>query len=328
MQLKSRKPAAFVFACAVAALPGAAFAQAPAWPSKAIRLIIPFAPGGSSDAVGRIVASKLNERLGQPVVVENRPGGGGSIGVDVVAKSAPDGYTLVVGSAGGLAVNAAVNPRLPYDPVKDLAPITMLVTSPFVVAVNPAFTQVNSLRELIAAIKAKPGMPFASGGTGSGMHLAGELFKLLTKLDMTHVPYKGNGPALTDLVGGQVPMAFVDLGSMPPFIKSGRVKVLAVASSKRSSLAPDVPSADEAGLPGWDALGWFGLAAAAGTPGPIVQRLNTETVAILRAPDVRERIHATYNEPAPMSPEEFGAYIRAEIARWTKVVKDSGQKFE
>ncbi len=310
------------------AMMGATTAGAQIYPSKSVRLVVTFPPGGSSDTIARLVAPKLGERLGQPVIVDNRPGGGGSIGADMVAKSAPDGYTLVVGAAGGLALNVVIYPKLPYDPAKDFSPITLLVTSPFIVAVHPSNTQVTTLKELIANIKAKPGQPFASGGTGTGMHLAGELFKLMLAADMTHVPYKGNGPALIDLAGGQVPMAFTDLGSTPPFAKSGRIRILAVASAKRSALAPEVPSAAEAGLPGWEALGWFGVAAAAGMPQPIVQRLNSEITAILRQPDMRERILATGNEPAPTTPEEFGTFIREEISRWGKVVKDSGQRFD
>lgn len=306
----------------------AAAVSAQSYPTKPIRLVVTFPPGGSSDTIARIVGPKLGERLGQPVIVENRPGGGGSIGADAVAKSAPDGYTLVVGAAGGLALNAVIYPKLPYDPARDFAPVTLLVTSPFIVAVNPANLPVNSVRELIAFLKGKPGQAFASGGTGTGMHLAGELFRQMAGADMTHVPYKGNGPALTDLVGGQVPVAFTDLGSTPPFAKAGRIRILAVASARRSALAPDVPTAAESGLPGWEALGWFGVAAPAGTPVAVVQRLNAEITAILRQPDMRERILATGNEPAPTTPEEFGSFIREEIARWGKVVKDSGSKFE
>ena len=303
-------------------------AQAQTYPTKPIRVIVTFAPGGSSDTVARLIGPRLSGRLGQPIVIENRPGGGGSIGADVVAKSAPDGYTLVVGAQGGLALNTIFYPKLPYDPLKDFAPITLLVTSPFVVLVNPTVMPVSSVRELIALLKTQRGTPFASGGTGSGMHLAGELFKLMANVDMTHVPYKGNGPALTDLAGGQVPLAFTDLGSAPAFLKSGRVRALAVMSKQRTSLAPDIPSATEAGLPDWVAFGWFGLAAPAGTPGAVINRLNAETTAILRQSDVRERILATYNEPSPTTPEEFGDFIRAEIANWSKVIREAGVKIE
>lgn len=303
-------------------------AQAQSYPTKPVRVIVTFAPGGSSDTVARLIGPRLSERLGQPIVIENRPGGGGSIGADLVAKSAPDGYTLVVGAQGGLALNTIFYPKLPYDPLKDFAPITLLVKSPFVLLVNPAVMPVGSVTELISLLKAQRGTPFASGGTGSGMHLAGELFKLMANLDMTHVPYKGNGPALTDLTGGQVPMAFTDLGSAPAFLKSGRVRALAVTSKQRTPLAPDIPSATEAGFPGWSAFGWFGLAAPAGTPPATINRLNAETTAILRQTDARERILATYNEPSPTTPEEFGDFIRAEIANWSKVIKEVGVKLD
>ena len=303
-------------------------AQAQTYPTKPIRVIVTFPPGGSSDTVTRLISPRLSERLGQPIVIENRPGGGGGIGADAVAKSAPDGYTLVVGAQGGLALNTIFYPNLPYNPLKDFAPITLLVKSPFVVSVNPAVTPVDSVKDLIARLKTQRGTPFASGGTGSGMHLAGELFKLMANLDMTHVAYKGNGPALTDLAGGQVPLAFTDLGSTPAFLKSGRIRALAVTSRQRTPLAPDIPSATEAGLPAWVASGWFGLAAPAGTPSAVISRLNAETTATLRQSDVRKRILATYNEPSPTTPEEFGDFIRAEIANWSKVVRDAGVKLE
>jgi tripartite-type tricarboxylate transporter receptor subunit TctC len=315
-----------VFALALCAFAATALAQS--YPTKPIRMVVTFPPGGSSDTIARLIGPRLTEKLGQPIVVDNRPGGGGGIGADVVAKAAPDGYTLLVGAAGGLALNPVIYPNTPYDPVKDFAPITLLVTSPFIVAVNPAVTPVNSLKDLIALVKSKPGMPFGSGGTGTGMHLAGELFRMMVHADMTHVPYKGNGPALTDLVGGQIPVAFTDLGSTPPFAKSGRIRILAIASATRTALAPELPTAAEAGLPGWEALGWFGLVAPAATPRPIVQRLNAEVVTILKAPDIHEKILATGNEPAPTTPEAFGEYIRAEVSRWAKVVKESGGKFE
>ena len=303
-------------------------AQAQTYPTKPIRVIVTFPPGGSSDTVTRLISPRLSERLGQPIVIENRPGGGGGIGADAVAKSAPDGYTLVVGAQGGLALNTIFYPNLPYNPLKDFAPITLLVKSPFVVSVNPAVTPVDSVKDLIARLKTQRGTPFASGGTGSGMHLAGELFKLMANLDMTHVAYKGNGPALTDLAGGQVPLAFTDLGSTSAFLKSGRIRALAVTSRQRTPLAPDIPSATEAGLPAWVASGWFGLAAPAGTPSAVISRLNAETTATLRQSDVRKRILATYNEPSPTTPEEFGDFIRAEIANWSKVVRDAGVKLE
>jgi tripartite-type tricarboxylate transporter receptor subunit TctC len=212
--------------------------------------------------------------------------------------------------------------------VKDLAPITLLVTSPMIIAINPSMLPVNSIKELIPLLKSKPGIALGSGGTASGMHLAGELFKLMVAADMTHVPYKGNAPALNDLMGGQVPIAFTDLGSATRFIKSGRLRVLAVASAKRSANAPDIPTAAESGLPGWEALGSFGLFAPAGTPTVIVQRLNAEVTTLLRRPDIVERILATGNEPAPMTVDEYNRFIATEIPRWNKVARDSGAKFD
>lgn len=317
-----RAIAVALLACAATAL------HAQTYPTRPVRIIVTFPPGGSSDTVTRIVAPKLAERLGQSVVVENRPGAGGAIGADLVAKSAPDGHTLLVGAQGGMALNTIFYPSLPYDPVKDFAPITLLVTSPFAVLVNPAVTPVKTAKELIDLLKAKPGTPYASGGTGSGMHLAGELFRIITAVDVSHVPYKGNAPAIIDLIGGQVSVAFADLGSVSSQLRSGRVRALAVAAKERTQLAPDVPSATEAGIPSWAAVGWFGLAAPAATPQLVVKRLNAETTAILRMNDVRERILATNNEPAPTTPAEFGAFIRAEIATWSKVIRESGIRIE
>ena len=306
-------------------------AQAPgggAWPSRPMRLVVTFPPGGSSDVIARILSPRLSERLGQPMVVDNRPGGGGGIGAEIVAKAAPDGYTLLVGAQGAMALNALLYKNLGYDAQRDFAPITLLVTSPFVLAVNPSVTPQANVRDLVAALKAKGGTPFASGGAGSGMHLAGEMFRMLAGADMTHVPYKGNAPALSDLAGGQVPIAFVDLGSTPPFVKGGRIRLLAVAARERTPLAPDVPTGAESGLPGFEALGWFGLLAPAKTPNDVIARLNAETTALLRAPDIRERILATANEPAPTTPEEFAAFIRSEVAKYARVVKETGAKVD
>ena len=322
-----RTAAMRVLAAVLLAFASAA-AQAQSWPAKPIRIVVTFAPGGSSDTVTRIIAPKLGERLGQPIVVENRPGAGGNIGAELVAKSAPDGYMLLVGAQGALALNSFFYPAMSYDPLKDFAPITLLVTSPFAVLVNPAVTPVNSVQELIAFVKAHPGMPYASGGKGSGMHLAGELFRGLAGLEMSHVPYKGNGPAIIDLLGGQVRIAFADLGSVSAQVGAGRVRALAVASRQRTPLAPDVPSATEAGLPGWEAVGWFGLVAPAATPPAVVERLNGAVTTILRQADVRERILATFNEPSPTTPKEFGDFIRAEIATWSKVIRESGIRIE
>ena len=244
-----------------------------------------------------------------------------------MASAHPDGHLLLVaGTSSVMGLNSVLIPNLSYDP-KDLAPITLLVTSPFIVAVNPSMLPAGSVKELLALLKAKPQpLSFGSGGNFSGMHLAGEYFKGLFKLDLQHVGYKGNGPALSDLAGGQIPMVFVDLGSTGLYVKSGRIKILAVASAKRTPLAPDIPTTAEAGLPPWEALGSFGLITTAGTPQDVINRLNAEVTRILRLPDVRDRILVTGNEPAPTTPEEFAAFIKSEVVKWTRVIKESGVK--
>jgi tripartite-type tricarboxylate transporter receptor subunit TctC len=317
-----------VAALALALVP--AYAAAQAYPSKPVRIIVTFPPGGSTDIIGRILSPLLGEKLGQPFVVENRPGGGGgrSIGAGIATKSPPDGHTLLI-AGGSSFYSLSSNPNIvPYDPVKDLTPITLLVTSPMIISINPSMLPVNSIKELIPLLKSKAGTAFGSGGAGSGMHLAGELFKMMVQADMTHVPYKGHGPALNDLMGGQIPIAFTDLGSANRFIQGGRLRVLAVASTQRSATAPDIPTSAESGLPGWVALGSFGLFAPGGTPAPIVQKLNTEVTTLLRRPDVRERILATGNEPAPTTAEEYRQFIQTEIPRWNKIAKESGAKFD
>ncbi len=313
---------ALVVACLL--LPHTALVHAQAWPAKSIRFIVSFPPGGSADIIARALAQKLSESLGQQVLVDNRAGAGGNIGVDLAAKSAPDGYTIVLGAAGAIAINQSLMGSLPYDPLKDLAPISLLATIPIVLAVHPS-TPANSVRELIALAKAKP-LAFASAGNGTAMHLSGELFKLRTGLDLQHVPYKGSGPAVTDLMGGQVPVAFVDLSSALPHIRSGKVRGLAVASGKRTITAPEIPTIAESGVSGYDAVGWFGLFAPAGTPRDIINRLNAEVRRIMQLPDVRERALASGAEPAADTPEEFAAYIRTEIPKWAEVVKVSGAK--
>ena len=317
------KRLALAFAIALATA-GAAVAQG--YPAKPVRLIIPFPPGGSADTIARLLAQEMSKSLGQPVVAENRPGAGGNIGVDVVAKSAPDGYTIGLAAAGALVINQHLMGKLPYDPVKDLVPVSKLADIPIVVAVANA-TPVASVPELIAAAKAKPGaLSFGSAGNGTAMHLSGELFKLMAGVDMTHVPYKGSAPAVTDLVAGQVPVAFVDLVSALPQIRAGKVRGIAVASGKRTMTAPEIPTVAESGVPGYDAVGWFGLVAPAGTPPDVIARLNAETVRILALPEVRDRALATGAEPSTGSSAEFAAFIASEIPKWERVVKASGAK--
>lgn len=303
---------------------GASLAQA--FPSKPIRFIVSFPPGGSSDLVARAMAPRLSERLGQQVIVENRPGAGGNIGIDLVAKAAPDGHTIGLGAAGALSVNISLYPSMPFDPVKDLAPVSMLAIIPIVVAAHPSLPAATA-RELIAYAKTQPGkLSFGTTGNGSAMHLAGELLKQMTDIDMVHVPYKGSAPAAADLAGGQLPLAIVDLTSALPHIRSGRVKAIGVTGPQRSVAAPEIPTIAESGVPDFAAIGWFGVVAPAGTPAPIIARLNAEIVDALKVPEIRERLLAGGAEPATGTPEAFGNFIKSEIPKWARVIKAAGVK--
>lgn len=305
-----------------------AAAQQQAYPTKPIRFIVTFPPGGSSDLIARAMAPVLSERLRQPVVVENRPGAGGNIGIEAVAKSAPDGYTMGLGAAGALAANVSLYPKMPYDPLKDLAPVSNVAFVPFFIIANPS-VQANTLEDLIALARAKPGeLLWGYGGNGTAMHLSGELFKLMAKVQMVNVPYKGSGPAAVDTVSGQLPLAVVDVASALAQVKAGRLKAMAVTSAKRISAAPEVPTVAEAGLPGYDATGWFGVVMPAGTPANVIGRMNAELVAALKRLEIRDRVLAAGAEPSPSTPEEFGALIRAEIAKWAEVVKLSGARID
>jgi len=311
-------------ACAALWL-GAPLAQ-PNYPTKPIRFIVTFPPGGSSDLIARALAAVLSDRLRQQVLVENRPGAGGNIGMDAVAKSAPDGYTMGLGAAGALAANVSLYPKMPYDPVKDLAPVSNVAFVPFFLVAKTALPA-NDLRELVALASAKPGqLMLGYGGNGTAMHLSGELFKLMAKVQLTNVPYKGSGPAAMDAVSGQLDLAVVDVASAINQVKAGRLKAIAVTSAKRVSVAPDVPTLAEAGLAGYEATGWFGVVMPAGTPAEIIGRMNSELVAALKRQDIRERVIAAGAEPSPSTPAEFGALIRDEIAKWAEVVKISGAK--
>ncbi len=315
-------------ACALVASVAAPTAQAQSFPSKPVRLVIPFPPGGPLDAVGRTIAQKLTEAWGQNVVVDNRPGAGGNIGADLVAKSAPDGYTVVMGALSTHAVNPSLYPKMPYDAVKDFAPISLVAVTPNVLVVNPVLP-VNSAREFIAYAKANPGkLAFGSGSNGSAGHLAGELFKAETGADMLHVPFKGAAPAMQALLAGDTQLMFDNLASSTPQVKAGKLKALAVTTAQRSKLAPDLPTLAEAGLPGFDITTWFGLLAPAGTPPDIVARWNSEVTRILNAPDVRERLLLLGVEPAPNSPQEFAQFIGREMTKYARIVKLSGAKVD
>ena len=296
------------------------------YPTKPIRFIVTFPPGGSSDLIARALATVLSERLRQQVLVENRPGAGGNIGMDAVAKSAPDGYTMGLGAAGALAANVSLYPKMPYDPVKDFAPVSNVAFVPFFLVAKTALPA-NDLRELVALASAKPGqLMLGYGGNGTAMHLSGELFKLMAKVQMTNVPYKGSGPAAMDAVGGQLDLAMVDVASAINQVKAGRLKAISVTSARRVSVAPNVPTLAEAGLSGYEATGWFGVVMPAGTPANIIGRMNGELVAALKRGEIRERVIAAGAEPSPSTPAEFGALIRDEIAKWAEVVRISGAK--
>jgi len=307
----------------LALMAGSVFAQP--YPSKPVRLIVTFPPGGSTDTVARIFAPRLGERLGQPVVIENRPGAGGAIGIDATLRSPADGYTIVLAAAGALTIIVNFPNRPAYDPTRDLAPITMIGTSPFLLVSQEQV----SAREIIERAKANPGkLAYASGGNGTAMHLSGELFKLMAGVDLVHVPFKGSGPAVTAAAQGQPPLAFADITSALPLLKAGRVKAVAVLSKERSSFLPEVPTLAESGVPGYEAIGWFGLLAPAGTPAPVVSRLAAETAAVMRQPDIREKLAAVALEPWVTTPEEFLTFIRSETAKWGRVIRESGAKLQ
>ena len=305
-----------------------AAAQVPAYPTKPIRLVVPFPPGGPLDIVGRTIAQKLSEAWGQSVVVDNRPGAGGNIGADLVAKSPPDGYTILMGALSTHAVNPSLYAKMPYDAVKDFAPITLVAITPNVLVVN-ASLPVNSAREFVAYAKANSGkLAFGSGSNGSAGHLAGELFKVETATDIIHVPYKGGAPATQALLAGDTQFMFDNLANATPQVKAGKLKALAVTTAQRSKLAPELPTMAEAGLPGFDISTWFGLLAPAGTPQDVIAKWNAAVTTILNSPDVRARFVADGAEPAPDTPAEFAQFISAEMAKYARIVKASGAKVD
>jgi tripartite-type tricarboxylate transporter receptor subunit TctC len=306
----------------------AAGAWAQAYPTRPIRIVVPFPAGGTTDVLARAVAQKLTESLGQPTVVDNRPGAGGNIGAELVAKSAPDGYTLLMGTVGTHAINPSLYPKMPYDHVRDFAPVILVAGVPNVLVINPALP-INSVQELIAYGKANPGkLNFASSGNGTSIHLSGELFKTMAGVQMAHIPYKGSAPALQDLVGGQVQLMFDNLPSSLALIKAGKLKALAVTSKERAAALPDVPTLAESGLPGFEASSWFGLLAPAGTPQPVIAKLNAEVAKWLASPEAKEKLLAQGAIAAGGTPEDFARHIAAETAKWQKVVKDSGAKID
>jgi len=317
---------ALLLLLALPALPSVAFAQA--WPSKPIKWIVPFAPGGTTDILARTVGDKLGAALGQPVIVENRPGAGGGVGADFVAKSPPDGYTLVGGTISTHAINASLYKSLPYDPVRDFVPITLIARLPNLLVINPNVPAKN-VAELVALMKANPGKyTFASSGNGTSQHLSGELFKSIAGVDMQHVPYKGSPPALQDVVGGQVTMTFDNITTALPLAKAGNLRALAVTTAQRSAVAPEIPTMAEAGLAGYEIGSWQGVFAPAGTPPEIVRRLNTEIVRILKSPEIHDKLIALGAEPVGNSVDEFTAMVKSEVAKWGDVVKRSGARVD
>lgn len=304
---------------------GAAAAQG--YPNRPLRFIVGFPPGGSSDVAARVIAPRLAERIGQPVHIEIRAGAGGSIAVDAIVRSAPDGYTIGFGVSGALTINTTLQ-SLPYDPVKDIAPVTLVATTPLLLAAGPV-APVQSLRELLAYARPRPGrLEFATGGTGTAMHLSGAMLNALAGVELVHVPYKGNSATAAALIGGQVPLAVLDLTSAQPFLRAGRMRALAVTSARRTALAPEIPTMAEAGVPGFDVVSWFGIIAPAGTPSDIVTFLNAELVGVLTHAESRERMVAAGLDPVPSSQEEFGALVRAEVQRMGKVIREMGIRGE
>jgi len=306
---------------AVLLLAGLSSAYAQAWPSKPVRLVVSYPPGGTVDAVARIVAPRLSAKLGQPVVIDNRGGAGGAIGGDLVAKSAPDGYTVLL-DASNHAQNPALR-KMPFDTLRELAPVSLLVKVPNVLVVNPS-APFKSVADLIAQAKAKPGgINYASSGNGSAQHLAGELFASMAGVQMTHVAYKGGGPALTDVMSGHVPVFFASLASSMPFIKDGKLRPLAVTGKAHAPALPQLPTVAEAGLPGYEVYEWNAVFVPAGTPAPVAERLSKEFAAALKDPEVRSRLEALGAEVIGSSPAELDSFRRAEIAKWTKLAKDN-----
>ena len=311
----------------IASLCGTATAQ-DKWPSKPITYVVPFPAGGTTDILARLISQKLGPALGTTVIVENRAGAGGNIGSDFVAKAAPDGYTILGGTISSHAINVSLYPKLPYDPVKSFAPVALIGTNANVLVVGAA-SPYKTVQELTAAAKAKPGsISFASAGNGTSQHLSGELYKGIAGLDMVHVPYKGSAPAMQDVIGGQVPMLFDTSVVAGPFIESGKVRALAVTSAKRTPQLPNVPTMAESGIAGYDLQSWRAIFAPAGTPAPILQRLQTEVVKIIKSAEIQERLGKLGMEPSALTAEQFAAFQVAEIAKWAKVVKAGNIKID
>ncbi|HWI13658.1 MAG TPA: tripartite tricarboxylate transporter substrate binding protein, partial [Burkholderiales bacterium] len=294
------------------------------YPNKPLRMVVPFAPGGPTDIVGRAVSQRMTETFGQTVVVDNRAGAGGVVGADLVAKAPPDGYTILLCSTGAMAINPGLMPNMPYDPVRDFAPLSLVVTIPYLLLVNTP-SPLQSVKDLIAAARAKPGsINYGSAGVGSTSHLAGELFKSMAKIDMTHVPYKGSAPAATDLIGGQLQTLFDAVAVALPLVRGGKLRALGISTAKRSALVPDVPTISESGVPGYEVATWHGICAPARTPPAVVGALNRAIVAAVNQPDTRQRLVGIGADVVGSTPEEFGRFIKSELAKWSRIIKQSG----
>ena len=314
--------ASAALAAVAAAVP--AMAQAPAYPNKPITIIVPFAAGGTTDILARLVGQYLGTELGQPVLVDNRVGAGGNIGGQLAARSPADGYTLFMGTVGTHAINQSLYSKMPFDPIKDFAPISRVANVPNLLVANPQ-QPFKNVKELIAYAKANPGkINFGSSGNGSSIHLSGELFKMMTKVDMVHVPYKGSAPAMNDLLGNQIAIMFDNMPSAIQHVRAGKLRPLAVTTAKRSPELPDVPTIAEAGVPGYEATSWFGLLAPANTPATIVDKIDAALMKVYKNPELLKKIADQGAEPVVETPAQFATFIKAETAKWGKVVKESG----
>ncbi len=299
----------------------------PAYPQKPIRFVVPYTPGGGTDLMARALAQRMTESMGQSVIVENRAGAGGNLGMEFVARSSPDGYTIALALTAQYAVNPALYPKLPYDPVRDYAPIMLVARNPYVLIVHPT-VPAKTMKELIALAKVRAGqLTFSSSGNGSGAHLSGEMLKTMAGINMLHIPYKGAGALLPDLIAGQTHLSFVTWSSVGQHVKSGRLRALGVTTAKRSPALPELPAIGET-VAGYDLPVWYGIVAPAGTPREIVMRLNAEILRVINLPDFKQRIEADAVEPIGSSPEQLGDYIRSELVKWAKIVKDSGAKVD
>jgi tripartite-type tricarboxylate transporter receptor subunit TctC len=307
---------------------GAAAQPASAYPNKAIRIIVPFPPGGAVDILGRAIGAKLSEQLGQPVTIDNRPGAGGALGGEAAARSAADGYTLLMGSTTTMSINQYLYAKLPYDPARDFVPVTLVAFVPHMLVVGPS-VPVQNLREFIAYAKANPGkLNYASAGNGTPHHIAAEMFKQMTGTDLVHIPYKGTGPAVTDIVGGQVSFMSVEMLAAMPMVSAGKMRALGVATPRRNPGAPDVPTIAEAGLPGFEVTSWYGVVAPAGTPREVTTKLAAEIAKAVASADFRERLAGMGATPVGNTPEEFGVFMRRESEKWEKAVKASGARLD